>query len=80
MNIITYIAEETDMSTQKDIIHYSLFYYIAQSSTYLARLNDIPRPSVRRILAELVKAGRARFTKRDIWGAAGYLVVRRRGL
>lgn len=72
------------MSTQKDIIHYSLFHYIAQRADYLARVNDIPAPSVRRILQELVAAGRAKFTSKDLFGAPGYLAtrvraVRRRG-
>lgn len=64
------------MSTQKDIIHYSLFQFLAQRSTYLAKLNDIPAPSVRRILAELVKAGRAVYIKKDVFGYSGYIATR----
>lgn len=66
------------MSTQKDIIHYSLFTYIAQRADYLARVNELPEPSVRRCLSELVAEGRAKRVKRDWFGAPGYLATRQK--
>jgi hypothetical protein len=65
------------MFTQKERIRYELFHYIAQRSDYLARLTGIPAPSVRRVLAELVAAGRAKFVTKDQFGFAGYLATGR---
>lgn len=64
------------MSTQKDLIHYTLMYYIAQRAGYLARVTGVPTASVRRVLAELVAAGRATYVKKDLFGAPGYLAVK----
>lgn len=66
------------MSTDKQIIEYSLFRYLAQRSTYLARVNGIPAPSVRRILGELVAEGKAKFVAKDLFGYPGYLTTRTR--
>jgi predicted ArsR family transcriptional regulator len=66
------------MSTDKDRIHYSLFNYIAQRADYLAKQQGIPAPSVRRILSELVTAGRAKWVAKDLFGAPGYLATNRR--
>lgn len=64
------------MSTQKAVIHHRLFNYIAQRADYLAKSEGFPEPSVRRVLAELVAEGRAKFVKRDMFGSPGYLATK----
>ena len=66
------------MSTQKEIIYYTLFQYIAQRADYLARQNSFPVASVRRVLGELVTSGLAR-KGRDIFGFPGYMITKRAG-
>lgn len=67
------------MSTQKQIIYYSLFNHLAQRADHLARTNDIPAPSVRRILQELVAAGKAKFVRKDWFGFPGYVATKQAG-
>lgn len=64
------------MSTDKDIIHYHLFQFIPQRADYLAKQQGIPAPSVRRILQELVAAGRAKYVRTSPFGGPGYLATR----
>ena len=66
------------MSTQKEIIYDTLFQHIAQRADYLAKRNDFPVASVRRVLGELVTSGLAR-KGRDMFGFLGYMVTKRAG-
>jgi hypothetical protein len=64
-------------STDKELVHYSLGTYVAQTAPGISDMEGIPQPSVRRILRELVAAGRVQFIKADLFGFPGYVRVRR---